>query len=166
MHEEKKTIDTQETKQEIKQDPQEEKIKELIHDLQRLQAEFENYKKRVQRDQALFAQYACEGMIVKLLPILDHFELAIKQKRQDDDFSKGIELIYAQFIDILEKEGVKKIDAQGKYNPHFHEPLLQEQSEKEKSTILEILQSGYMLGEKVIRPAKVKISAGKKDGKE
>ena len=156
---EKKGKESQKGKSE--QEVQAEKIKELIHDLQRVQAEFENYKKRIEREQVIYTKHACETMIVKFLPILDHFQLAMHQKKQDDDFTKGIELIYAQFMELLEKEGIKKVEATGIFNPQFHEALLQEKNEQPKGTILEELQSGYYLGEKIIRPAKVKISAGK-----
>ena len=172
MHETQELKKPQETKQEKKQDPKqedtnkpnekEEKIKELINDLQRLQAEFENFKKRTRKEQEQYTKYANESLIYTLLPIIDNFELALKQKKPEDNFTKGIELIYSQLFELLEKQGLKKIEAKGKYNPQLHEALLQEHSDKEKDTILEELQSGYRLGDKIIRAAKVKISAGKK----
>jgi len=161
--EQKKTAEPiQQTPREQPQDPKDAQIKDLINTLQRLQAEFENYKKRIQKEQTEFAKLANENLIVELLPILDNFNLALKQTKAQDNFSKGVELIYSQLIDLLEKKGLQKIVTGEKYNVHLHEALLQEVSDKEKGTILEELQSGYKLNEKIIRLAKVKISAGKK----
>ena len=161
--EQKKTAEPiQQTPREQPQDPKDAQIKDLINTLQRLQAEFENYKKRIQKEKTEFAKLANENLIVELLPILDNFNLALKQTKAQDNFSKGVELIYSQLIDLLEKKGLQKIVTGEKYNVHLHEALLQEVSDKEKGTILEELQSGYKLNEKIIRLAKVKISAGKK----
>src|SRR3989338_1298190 len=156
--EQKKTAEPiQQTPREQPQDPKDAQIKDLINTLQRLQAEFENYKKRIQKEQTEFAKLANENLIVELLPILDNFNLALKQTKAQDNFSKGVELIYSQLIDLLEKKGLQKIVTGEKYNVHLHEALLQEVSDKEKGTILEELQSGYKLNEKIIRLAKVKI---------
>jgi len=144
--------------EEIKIDPKDKKIQELTESLQRLQAEFENYKKYIEKDKALFLKYSKADMIEKLLPILDSFELSLKHTSNKEEFVKGIELIYSQLHSLLEKEGLKKIQANDKLNPHLHEVLLKEESDKEEDTILEELQSGYMLGDKVLRCSKVKVS--------
>lgn len=135
------------------------KTKELTETLQRVQAEFENYKKRVDKEKQEFCDYAKEDLIRKLLPLIDNFELALKHKKSDKEFHKGVELIYAQLITILENEGLKPIKALNeKFDPYKHEALLAEKSSKEENTILEELQKGYLLKDKVIRPSKVKVS--------
>lgn len=137
------------------------KITELTDTLQRLQAEFENYKKYVEKQNTEFRKYAKADLIINILPILDSFELAFKNTSDKEKFVKGVELIYSQLFSTLEKEGLKPIKSEGqKLDPINHEVLLKEKSDKEEDTILEELQKGYMLGEKVIRHSKVKV--GKK----
>ncbi len=140
-------------------DAKDAKIRELTDSLQRLQADFENYRKAVDRQRQDFFKYAHADVIEKLLPILDSFELALKNKDKQEDFIKGVELIFAQLYQLLEKEGLRKIEAEGKrFDPYRHEVLMTEKSDKEEDIILEELQKGYMLGDKVIRHSKVKVS--------
>ncbi len=128
-------------------------LAELTDTLQRLQAEFENYRKRSERECTEFKQYANKQLIDDLLPILDNFDMALKTMPDE-----GFKLIYAQLFDLLSRYGLKQISCEGKFNPKFHEALLQEQSEKEQGTILEELQKGYIVGDAVLRPARVKIA--------
>jgi len=155
-------------KAETKENTKETKINELIETLQRLQAEFENHKKRVDKEKCEFTKYAKHELLTKLLPILDSFELAIKNSKNNaDDISQGIELIFSQLYSTLESEGVRKIEALGKkFDPYKHEVLLQEVSDKEEGTVLEELQKGYMLNDKVLRHTKVKIAKQKETGNE
>lgn len=133
-------------------------LKELTETLQRLQAEFENYKKRIEKENIEFRKYAKAELISKLLPMIDNFELALQNKENKDEFVKGIELIYSQLFSLLENEGLKVIKAKGeKFNPEMHEALLTEKSDKE-NIVLEELQKGYMLEDKILRHAKVKVS--------
>jgi len=132
-----------------------EEYKEL---LQRLQAEFDNYRKRLEEEKKNWIKSSNEELIEKLLGVLDNFDLAFKNTENKKSFIKGIELVYSQFFSILEKEGLKKIKAKGKFDPELHEALIKE---GEGDFILEELQAGYMLNDKVIRPSKVKIG-GKK----
>jgi molecular chaperone GrpE len=139
---------------------------ELIDTLQRLQAEFENYKKRVDRDYETLVKCSNEDIIKHLIPIIDNFELALKSCREKDDFYKGMELIYSQLMDTLHSQGIKLIECVGKkFDPYYHEALLTEESDKEPNTILEELQKGYMLFDKVIRHSKVKIAKKRKEEK-
>ena len=145
----------EELKNECKE--KEAKIKNLVDTLQRLQAEFENYKKRIEMDIIKYKKYAKEELIIKLLNVLDSFELALKNTADVEKFIKGVELIFAQFYSILEKEGLKPIDAVGKkFDPYKHEVLMKEKSDKE-DIVIEEFQKGYMLHDKVIRHSKVKI---------
>lgn len=150
---------TKEAEKEIKKtDEKDKKIEELTETLQRLQAEFENYRKYVEKSRIEFQKYAQADLIEKLLPILDSFELAFKNTNNKEEFLKGIELVYSQLYSLLEKQGLKNIEAKGKFDPHLHEVLLKEESDKEEDTILEELQKGYMLNDKVIRYSKIKVS--------
>ena len=136
-------------------------IKELIDNLKRLQAEFENYKKRVKKDTEALKNYERVELVKSLLPVLDSFELAIKNSRNLEHFKKGVELIYAQLHTILENIGLREIKTIGeKFNPEVHEALLLEESDKEKGIIIEELQKGYTLNNIVLRTAKVKVSKG------
>ena len=147
------------------QDPKDKRIEDLIDTLQRLQAEFENYKKYVERYQQDLRKYAAADLIGQLLQILDSFELALKHTDNKETLCKGVELIYSQFYSLLEKQGLKKITANGKLDPNIHEVLLKEESDKEEDTIIEELQKGYMLGDKVLRHSKVKVSKHKQGNK-
>ena len=139
-------------------DEKDKKIAELTETLQRLQAEFENYKKYVENSTADFQKYAKSDILEKLLSILDSFELALRNTTDKEKFVKGVELIYSQLYSLMEKEGLKKISTEGRLNTNFHEVLLKEKSDKEEDTILEELQKGYMVGDRVLRYAKVKVS--------
>ena len=132
---------------------------ELTEALQRLQAEFENYKKRIEKEACEFKNHATADLIKQILPILDNFELALNKTNKKDEFYKGIELIYAQLIETLENQGLKIIPCLGeKFNPYKHEALLTENCDKTPNTITEELQKGYMLNEKIIRHSKVKVA--------
>ncbi len=135
---------------------------ELIDQLRRLQAEFENYKKRIEKERGEFSRYVKGEVIAKLLPVIDNFELALNscdEKRREERFYKGVELIYAQLMEVLEKEGVRTFNPIGeRFDPYKHEAMLSEESEREKNTIIEVLQKGYTLHDKVLRTAKVKVA--------
>lgn len=132
---------------------------ELTQQLQRLQAEFENFKKRNAEDTKRFVKLANKDLIKHLLPILDNFQLGF-QNKDSKEFIKGMELIYSNFFSILEENGLQKIDCKGKFDPYKHEVLLTETSKQEPETILEELQPGFTLNGEVIRHAKVKVAKG------
>jgi molecular chaperone GrpE len=145
-----------ETNKKLKE--KDEKINELTESLQRLQAEFENYKKRTELNNAEYRKCAIHDFIKKLLPVIDNFELALQHKKNKEEFLKGVELIYSELYSILEDEGLEKIDALNKkFDPYFHEALLSEKSDK-PNVVLEELQKGYKLKDKVLRHTKVKVS--------
>ena len=134
--------------------------------LQRLQADFENYKKRVEKDLVQYRKFANADVIRAVLPILDSFELALKNTKDQEKFVKGVELIYAQFYQMLEEQGLRPIKTAGeKLDPYKHEVLLQEESDKD-GMILEELQKGYMLNDMVIRHSKVKVGKKKESGED
>jgi len=130
----------------------------------RMQADFENTRKRLEKEKQEFIKFANEGIILELLNILDDLErtLALAQEKHQDlqAFLKGVEMILAHLYDLLKKYGLKPIEAKGKpFDPHYHEALLQvEANDVPEHTVLEELQKGYTLNDKVIRTAKVKVS--------
>ena len=135
------------------------KILDLTNTLQRLQADFENYKRRTESEKAEFMIYSNSELIKKLLPLLDNFEIALKNTEKKEEFIKGMELIFSQFIDILKEKKVERIKSVGeRFDPTKHEALMASESDKESNIVIEEFQSGYMIGEKVLRPAKVKVS--------
>jgi molecular chaperone GrpE len=159
--EEKKEIDDNiaKLKTEIKKDPKDQKIEELTNDLKRLQAEFENYKKRCEKENASFREYSNAILIKKMLTVLDSFEIALKNTANPEEFVKGVELIYSQFYSILQDEGLMHLETVGKrFDPYLHEVLLSEKSNKEDDTILEELQKGYKLKGCILRHSKVKVA--------
>ena len=134
--------------------------------LQRLQAEFENYKKRADKEATGIRKYANAELVKAFLPILDSFEIAFKNTKETDKFVKGIEMIYAQFYSILEDQGLRPIECAGKpCDPYYHDVLLQEASDKD-GMVLEELQKGYMLNDIVLRHSKVKVGKKKESGED
>jgi len=126
----------------------------------RTQADFDNYRKRIQREIQEINLYAGEQLIKDILPVIDNFERALNSaKGSDDAFYKGVQMIYQQLIDILKKHEVKEIEAVGKpFNPNFHEAVMTIESEDlEPDTVAEVLLKGYMYHSKVIRPSMVKV---------
>ncbi len=136
-------------------------IKDLTETLQRLQAEFENFKKQVDKRNPEMEKMASKKIVLELLPVLDSFELALKNKDNSKECVKGIELVYSQLFSILEKEGLKPIKAMGeKFDPYKHEALLKEESKEEEDVVIDEIQKGYTLNSQIIRFSKVKLSKG------
>ena len=134
-------------------------VRALTETVQIVQADFENYKKRTEKDKEEFVKYACQNIVLDLLPILDNFELALKHTKNKEEFVKGIELVYSNLIDILDKKGLKPINALSKeFDPVMHEALMQEKSKEKPGIVIEEFQKGYMINDKVIRPTKVKVA--------
>ena len=124
-----------------------------------LQVSESNFLCAIVKDKAEFVKYAKGEIIQKILPTLDTFEIALKNTSDKEKFVKGIEMVYAQLFSLLEAEGLKKIEADGKkFDPYLHEVMLKEKSDKDEDIILEELQKGYMLNDKVLRHTKVKVS--------
>lgn len=137
-------------------------INRLEEDILRLRADFENYKKHLDREKAACINLANENLITELLPVLDSFESALATTK-DEQTKAGIENIYKQLKKILEDNGLRHIEALGKkLDPYYHEVMLSEDSEKEDGTILEEFVPGYILKDKVIRHSKVKIAKNNK----
>jgi molecular chaperone GrpE len=131
---------------------------EHLNDLKRIAAEFENYRKRVLRDQESLVARAHERLVKELLPVLDDLEraLAAAEEHEEAQLEEGVRLVHRSLVEALEKEGVAEIETEGRFDPHVHEALLsQPDDEKESGAILDVLQKGYRIGDKVLRPARV-----------
>ncbi len=144
-------------------------IKDYIDHLKRLQAEFENYIKRVEKERTDFKKFSSEKLLLKILLVIDDLERALKEFAKEQipqDVMQGMQMIFKNMHKIIEEEGVKEIKSTNqKFDPHKHEVLLVECNGKcDDNVVLEELQKGYMLGDKVIRYAKVKINKKKQDG--
>jgi molecular chaperone GrpE len=136
------------------------KVSEFKDSWLRSQAEFQNYKKRIERDNELM-KFSMKGDIVKkILPVLDDLERALQNRPADDLWANGIELVVRKFQNIVESEGIKRIEAEGaEFDPNFHEAISNEPSEEvESGHVIAVVQNGYMLGERVIRPALVRVA--------
>lgn len=145
------------------------KIKEeYLAGWQRARADFINYKREETQRLKNFFEIEKAGIILKILPILDNLQRAkkeISQRKADSNYLKGLDQIEKQFQELLEKEGIEEIKAEsGKFDPNFHEAVAIEETEakgEEAGKILRVVQKGYKLNGKVIRPAKVKVRLSK-----
>jgi molecular chaperone GrpE len=138
----------------------EQELVELQTKLTRLQADFQNYKRRTENDKAISINYGIESIAIDILPVLDNFQRALSTNEDKEElFYKGVSMIEKQFVEALEKNCVKEIESLGKeFDPNFHHAVSTLESEEEQGIILEVLQKGYIINEKVIRPAMVIVS--------
>ena len=136
------------------------KIVEYKDGWARSQAEFQNYRKRIERDNEMMYASMKGDIIKKVLPALDDLERALANRPADDAWASGVELIARKMQNILEGEGLKRIDAKGKpFDPNFHEAISHEPNDEvESEHVIDVVQNGYMLGERVIRPALVRVA--------
>src|SRR5215471_14226784 len=126
---------------------------------QRVQADFENYRKRMLREQTEAVTRANESMVEQLLPVLDSLELALGQLDGDEHVQKGLELVYGELLGVLEKSGLERIDAAGvPFDPNVHEAVLQEGGSDGEPVVADIVRTGYRLKGRVLRPAMVKVA--------
>jgi molecular chaperone GrpE len=134
---------------------------DYLGDLQRVAAEFENYRKRVARDQESLAARAHERLVKELLPVLDDLERALEAcDAERESVEEGVRLVHRELEEALAKEGLAEIETNGRFDPHVHEALLSQPSDKEEGAIVDVLQKGYRLGDRVLRPARVVVSQG------
>jgi molecular chaperone GrpE len=135
---------------------------EHLKDLQRLAAEFDNYRKRVVRDQELSAARAKEQVVKDLLPVVDDLERALEAAEQHEEakLEEGVRLVQRALQDVLRRQGLEEIETGGRFDPHVHEALLAQPSDEEEGSVIQVAQKGYRLGDLVLRPARVVVSAG------
>jgi len=135
---------------------------ERLDDLKRLAADFENYRKRVARDQESLVARAHERLVKELLPVLDDLEraLAAAEEHEEAKLEEGVRLVHRELATTLEREGLAEIETNGNFDPHVHEALLaQPSSNQAEGTVIEVVQKGYRLGDHVLRPARVVVAA-------
>jgi len=156
--------ETTEVGEQVSADPELQKVKQerdsLYDRLLRKQAEFENYKKRIERERSEFVQFASAELVKELLNALDSFELAIRNAKADDQTLRGFELIYKQLLDTMGRFGLKAIEVKGeKFDPNFHQAVATTPTdEMEENTIIEELRKGYLLNGRLLRPAMVNVA--------
>ena len=139
------------------------KANEYLDGWQRARAEFANYKKRVDRDQAQTYQVATGNVVRRFLEVLDDLERALKNRPQEGEgavWSEGIELIYRKLLNMLKNEGVKPMEIKNDFfDPNLHEAVMSEEnSEFESGQIIDVIRQGYVLGDRVLRPAMVRVA--------
>ena len=158
MAEEKKEEDKKKSEDE---NESQESTEALRESLLRMAAEFDNYKKRVSKEIENSEQKGKMSLAAKLLPVLDEFEIAVKNTDMTTEHGKGIAIVLSNFIDILKKEGFAEIESSGVFDPYRHEVLMTKESEEKEGTILITVRKGYMWKETMLRPASVVVSNGK-----
>jgi molecular chaperone GrpE len=135
---------------------------EYLDALQRLKAEFDNYRKRVARDQQELAARAHERLVRELVPVLDDLERALEaaDEHENAKLEEGVALVHRSLADLLAREGLVEVATEGKFDPHSQEALLAQPSDAEEGSVIQVLQKGYRLGDRILRPARVVISQG------
>jgi molecular chaperone GrpE len=135
---------------------------EYLNDVKRLAADFDNYRKRAARDQESLVARAHERLVKELLPVLDDLERALEAAADHEEarLEEGVRLVARELENALAKEGLTEIETDGRFDPHVHEALLSQPSDEDEGAILQVLQKGYRLGDRVLRPARVVISQG------
>lgn len=136
------------------------KTQEYLDAWQRERADFTNFRRRAEAEAHQSYRLAAGATIKKFLAVMDDLERALAHRPADDTWANGVELVYRKYQGILDSEGVIRIEAEGKpFDPNLHEAIMQEPSEEyESGTVIAVLQQGYMYGEKVLRPAMVKVA--------
>ena len=141
---------------------------ELFDRLQRVAADFDNFRKRAAREQADTVARANERLVKELLPVLDDLGRALEAAAEHEEakLEEGVRLVHRSLVSLLEREGLATIETDGRFDPHVHEALLSQPSEQEEGSILQVIQPGYRLGDRVLRPARVVVSAGPHEAEE
>ncbi|MDY3991388.1 MAG: nucleotide exchange factor GrpE [Lachnospiraceae bacterium] len=145
-----------------KEDPRDEKIKSLQDQVLRQMAEFDNFRKRTEKEKSSMYDAGVSDVIAKVLPVIDNFERGLADVKEDteDAFQKGMLAIYKQLLHGLDELGVKEIEAEGKkFDPNFHNAVMHvDDADKGEQEVVEVLQKGYTYHDKVVRYAMVKVA--------
>jgi molecular chaperone GrpE len=136
---------------------------EAVDRLKRVAADFDNFRKRAAREREEIVAHANERLVKELLPVLDDLERALVAAAEHEEarLEEGVQLVYRSLAQLLERQGLKEIDADGKFDPHVHEALLSQPSERDEGDVIDVVQKGYKLGERVLRPARVVVAAAR-----
>lgn len=155
------------TEQAAEQDEEKAKLEQELEELKarylRVQADFDNFRKRTKTEKEVAAKYRAQPLAELLLPVLDNFERALAVETSNEESKSiltGVEMVYRQFKEALQQEGIEEVEALGEpFDPHKHQAVAQEKSEEHESGIvIEVFQKGYRIKDRVIRPAMVKVS--------
>jgi molecular chaperone GrpE len=154
-------VEEQEQQEQKVEESGEDRLAALEDRLLRTAADFDNYKKRAARERAEYVTLANERFVKELLPILDDLERALDAvgEHQEATVEEGVRLVHRSLASLLERNGVKEIDTEGKFDPHVHEALLSQPSDAEEGSVIDVVQKGYTIGDRVVRPARVVIAA-------
>lgn len=130
--------------------------------LLRTVADFENFRKRAEREKSDFFKYALAGVFRDILPVLDNFDRALDHAEEGDEFHKGVLLIYKQLFEVLQRHGLRTVEESGvRFDPNIHEAVVREEDPSVPShTVVAVLQKGYFLHDRLVRPALVKVAVG------
>jgi molecular chaperone GrpE len=134
---------------------------EAIDRWKRTAADFDNFRKRATREREEYVTLANERLVKELLPILDDLERALvaATEHQEAALEEGVRLVHQSLAGLLQRQGIKEIDAAGMFDPHVHEALLAQPSDAAEGSVIDVVQKGYTLGDRVVRPARVVIAA-------
>ena len=134
---------------------------EAVDRWKRTAADFENYRKRSVREREEYVVLANERLIGELLPILDDLERALVAASEHEEarLEEGVRLVHRALASLLERHGVRMIETDGRFDPYVHEALLSQPSEAEEGSVIDVVQKGYKLGDRVVRPARVVVAA-------
>ncbi len=135
---------------------------EYLDALQRLKAEFDNYRKRVAREEERLVLRASERLVKQLIPMLDDLERAVDAAVEHGEvkLGDGVRLVHRALADMLQREGLSEVATDGKFDPHTQEALLSQPSDEPEGAVIQVVQKGYRLGDQVLRPARVVVSSG------
>jgi len=138
---------------------------ERLNDLQRVAADFDNYRKRAQRDQENLVARAHERLVKELLPVVDDLERALDAAAEHEEakLEEGVRFVHRNLAEVLAREGLAEVETNGRFDPHVHEALLTQPSEAEEGSVIDVVQKGYRLGDRVLRPARVVVAAAPVD---
>jgi len=138
---------------------------ERLNDLQRVAADFDNYRKRAQRDQENLVARAHERLVKELLPVVDDLERALDAAAEHEEakLEEGVRFVHRNLAEVLAREGLAEVETNGRFDPHVHEALLTQPSEAEEGSVIDVVQKGYRLGDRVLRPARVVVAAAPAD---
>lgn len=130
---------------------------EAVDRWKRAVADLDNFRKRAARERETYVTFANERLVAELLPILDDLERALQAAAEHEEarLEEGVELVHRELAALLERHGVKEIETSGMFDPHVHEALVAQPSEADEGSVLDVIQKGYTLGERVVRPARV-----------
>jgi molecular chaperone GrpE len=134
---------------------------EALDRWKRTAADFDNFRKRASREREEYVTLANERLVKELLPILDDLERALvaATEHQEAALEDGVRLVHQSLAQLLRKQGLAEIDADGMFDPHVHEALLSQPSEAAEGSVIDVVQKGYKLGDRVVRPARVVVAA-------